>query len=254
MPDLLRQVRGALLVSLILLLVAASARAEDSYILALTWQPGFCAERAGALECKIAAKDKPRLVLHGLWPDWDMNGDSRRDASDDFCVSGENNRKVIIRLDSGSWLMLPPVGLSAVSGAVLAEAMPGTIVGLDRHEWWKHGSCSGLKPEEYFATSIALQSAVERGFLARLLANKAGATLKRKVLVDAFENDFGRGSARALMLDCANDNGVTSLMEIRIRLKRETIAQGLSADSLAIPAKAPRGDCGADIRIRNWPE
>jgi ribonuclease T2 len=236
-----------------LLLAGGPAAAEDSYLLALTWQPGFCAEHAREAECNIAPKDKARLVLHGLWPDWDVNGDGQRNAGDDFCISGESNRKSMIALDGGNWLKLPPVKLSVASSNDLERAMPGTAVGLDRHEWWKHGTCSDLKAEDYFATAIVLLREVERGSLARLLVAGAGNALDRKQLLDAFESDFGRGSARALVLDCAKDNGTTALQEIRIRLKRAGITQGLTPDSLATAAKGARGDCGTQVLVPAWP-
>jgi ribonuclease T2 len=135
--------------------------------------------------------------------------------------------------------------LSEASSNDLAAAMPGTVTGLDRHEWWKHGTCSALPPDEYFAIAIALLRQVERGSVAHLVVDHAGATVQRKALLDAFAHDFGPKSARALLLDCKDD----ALQEIRIRLKRATLTQGLTAETLAIPAKPPRGDCGAEIDI-----
>jgi ribonuclease T2 len=231
-------------------LFSARATAEDSYLLALTWQPGFCADAAHAAtaECKLAPKDKPRLVLHGLWPDWDVNGDGKRNADDDFCIPGADNRNSMMALDKGSWLKLPPMKLSEASSSDLAAAMPGTAAGLDRHEWWKHGTCLALKPDEYFAIAIALLREVERGALSRLVVDYAGGTVARQKLLDAFELDFGPKSARALGLDCAGG----ALQEIRIRLKRATITQGLTAETLALPAKPPRGDCAAKLAIPGW--
>jgi ribonuclease T2 len=254
-PDIGNLVRHTFLALVGALLFSSRASAEDSYLLALTWQPGFCADQAHAAlaECKIAAKDRPRLVLHGLWPDWDVNRDGKRNAEDDFCVSGAANRKAIIALDSGSWLKLPPVKLSEASSSDLEGAMPGTAAGLERHEWWKHGTCSDLAAEDYFATAIVLMRQVERGSLARLLVDQAGGTLDRRKLLEAFALDFGRGAARALILDCSKNGGETALTEIRLRLKRSSITQGLTAESLAIPAKPARGDCAAEVLVPAWP-
>ncbi|GAB2179424.1 ribonuclease T2 family protein [Dongia sp. agr-C8] len=255
MPGLLSRVRRALLAALLLgsLLAGGRASAEDSFTLALSWQPGFCADRAQKAECKIAPKDKPGFTLHGLWPDWDTNGDGKRNAEDAFCIANAGNRKSMMALDGGNWLKMPPVKLSQASSDDLARAMPGIVVGLDRHEWWKHGTCSGLAPEDYFATAIVLLREVERGGLARLLGAQAGRIVARKELLEAFEIDFGRGSARALMLDCAKSEGASALQEIRIRLKRSEVTAGLTAASLAIPAIPARGDCAADVLIPAWP-
>jgi len=252
MPDIVSRVRHAFCAFLLLgsLLGGGSAFAEDSYLLALTWQPAFCATHAASAECKLAATSAPRLVLHGLWPDWDVNGDGARNDADDFCLSGASSRNAVRMLDqAGNWLKLPAVKLSTATGGDLEAAMPGTVAGLERHEWWKHGTCSGLEAEDYFTTAIALMREVERGALAQLIVARAGGNLGRKELLAAFERDFEPKSGRALGLDCDRSSGGSVLKEIRIRLKRATIARGLMADNLAIPQKAPRSDCAAEIHI-----
>ncbi|MES1150606.1 MAG: hypothetical protein ABUL54_01830, partial [Dongia sp.] len=197
---------------LLLAFGGGSARADDAYLLALTWQPGFCATHAASAECKTVT---PRLVLHGLWPDWDGNGDGKRDDADDTCLS-EDGRNAILAIEKGGaagWPKLPPVALSEASRGDLAGVMPGAAGGLDRHEWWKHGTCSGLKPEDYFATAVLLVRQVERGALAKLLAERAGGDLERNALLDAFAADFGKDAARALTLDCAKSDAGSALVE-----------------------------------------
>jgi ribonuclease T2 len=234
-----------------LVLLAAfgsDASADDAYLLALTWQPGFCAAHATLAECKTVA---PRLVLHGLWPDWDVNGDGRRNDADDTCLSG-SGRNAILGIEkggAGAWPQLPPVDLSAASRGDLAGVMPGVAAGLDRHEWWKHGTCSGLKPDEYFATAVLLVRQVERGQLAKLLAARAGDSVARNALLDAFAADLGKDAARALTLDCAKPAEGGGLVEIRIRLRRAKVTEGLNPESLAIPEKPAKGGCGATIPV-----
>ena len=243
------RLRGPLLVFVLLMaLGGARAFADDAYLLALTWQPGFCAGHAALAECKTVA---PRLVLHGLWPDWDMNGDGKRDGADDTCVAG-NGRNAILDIEKSAaagWPKLPPVDLSAANRDDLAGVMPGTAAGLDRHEWWKHGTCSGLKPDDYFATAVLLLRQVERGQLAKLLMDRAGADVERNALLDAFAADFGKDATRALTLDCAKSAEGGALLEIRIRLQRAKVTEGLNPESLAIPEKPAKGDCGATVRI-----
>jgi ribonuclease T2 len=254
-PDIPLRIRRTFLSFFLVLAFAAfgpRAVAEDTYLLALTWHPAFCESHAARAECKIGAKAKPGLVLHGLWPNWDVNGDGKRNAGDAFCITGDSNRDAIVALDSGNWLKMPPVKLSAASTSDLRAAMPGTATGLDRHEWWKHGTCSGLTAEDYFATAIVLLREVERGSLGRLLEDQAGGSIARKRLLGAFEADFGGGTARALVLDCIGDGDETALMEIRIRLKRDPVTEGLTADDLAVPVRAARGDCASEISIPGW--
>jgi len=236
--------RGTLLMLALWTLFATPASADDAYLLALTWQPGFCANHAALAECKTVA---PRLVLHGLWPDWDVNGDGKRDSADDTCVAG-NGRSAILAVEkngAAGWPKLPPIDLSVASSSDLAGVMPGVAAGLDRHEWWKHGTCSGLKPDDYFATAVLLVRQVERGQLAKLLTTDAGSDIDRNALLDAFAADFGKDAARALTLDCAK----SALIEIRIRLQRAKVTEGLNPESLAIPDKPAKGDCGSTITV-----
>jgi ribonuclease T2 len=229
-----------------------AAFADDAYLLALTWQPGFCATHATLAECKTVA---PRLVLHGLWPDWDVNGDGKRNEADDTCVSGDG-RNAILGIEKGgaaAWPQLPPVDLSTASRSDLAGVMPGVAAALDRHEWWKHGTCSGLKPDDYFATAVLLVRQVERGRLGKLIVAKAGGDVERKALLDAFTADLGPDAARALTLDCAKSADGTALVEIRLRLQRAKVLEGLNPESLAVPDKPGKGDCAAAIRIPGPP-
>jgi ribonuclease T2 len=130
--------------------------------------------------------------------------------------------------------------------------MPGTASALERHEWWKHGTCSGLQGDEYFALAILLIRQTERGKLAHLIVAQAGKTVARSKLLAAFAADFGPDAARAVLLDCAKAQGESTLLEIHIRLKRDRISEGLNPDTLAIPQASPRGSCPVDVRILNW--
>ena len=233
---------------------AAPAFADESFLLALTWQPTFCSgSHASYVECRAAANTPPRLVLHGLWPDWDVNGDGKRNADDDFCVAAGEDRKAAVARDiaagkSGNWLQLPKVPLSPASETDLASVMPGTAAGLERHEWMKHGTCSGLKVDDYFATAVLLLREVERGALAKLIVASAGESVERKALLAAFDKDFGANASRAVTLDCARTTGGSALLEVRIRLKRATVMQGLNAGDLDTTER-PHGNCGASIEV-----
>ena len=118
---------GLLALALVAFGVAPDAFADDSYLLALTWLPTFCAggTHAGLPECELEANgtDQP-LALHGLWPDWDINGDGRRDAADDFCVAGDERRSILAAdagaAKAGNWLGLPAVQLSDAHSVPLA--------------------------------------------------------------------------------------------------------------------------------------
>ena len=102
------------------------------YTLAVTWTPEYCHghrdEPASAFECGGSGGASFGFALHGLWPDgigpdWPQ-----------YCKSTA---------------LLPPAtlrrNLCATPSAQLLQ-----------HEWAKHGTCTGLTPDAYFARSTGL--------------------------------------------------------------------------------------------------
>ncbi len=95
----------------------------DSYVLALSWAPAFCASGGSSKtyrECD--ARRHVGFVVHGLWPQ----------RSDGEMI--ENCGRV------------HPVGHEIVED--MLPIMPDR--GLIQHEWRAHGSCTGLSPAAYF--------------------------------------------------------------------------------------------------------
>ena len=97
----------------------------DFYVLSLSWSPTFCASQSGGKNDQQCSTDKDfRFIVHGLWPQYEK-------GYPDFCETKEPGRV--------------PQSL----GQPLFDIMPS--MGLIGHEWRKHGTCSGLGQEEYFA-------------------------------------------------------------------------------------------------------
>ncbi|SLN50390.1 ribonuclease I [Roseivivax jejudonensis] len=130
-----------------LLLMAGAARAEgeragefDYWVLAMSWSPTYCAlegRAEGSQQC-----DRPLgWILHGLWPQYHRGWPS-------YCPTGA----------------APP---SRADTRAMADVM-GTA-GLAWHQWKKHGTCSGLSSEAYFATSRRAFDAVTRPEVLRRL-------------------------------------------------------------------------------------
>lgn len=91
----------------------------DYYVLALSWEQGYCdvTARADPAECSHVRG----FVLHGLWPQ--LNGGNwPSNCSSQALPNAERKRSQGI------------------------YASPSLIT----HEWSKHGTCSGLKPAAYF--------------------------------------------------------------------------------------------------------
>jgi ribonuclease T2 len=105
----------------------------DFYVLALSWSPSYCraaGSRAEPLQCRST---RPfAFVVHGLWPQY----------------------------ESGFPRDCYPAGASRLRRHVITsmlDLMPSRS--LIRHQWRKHGTCSGLSPTRYFA---ALRQAYDK--------------------------------------------------------------------------------------------
>ena len=146
----------------VLLLSAGVARAEgepagafDYYVLSLSWSPTWCAlegDARGSAQCET----DHGWILHGLWPQYHRGYPS-------YCPT---SRRAPSRADT----------------AAMADIM-GTA-GLAWHQWNKHGSCSGLSPDDYFALSREAYGRITRPGLLRRL--KEPVTLPATLIEDAF--------------------------------------------------------------------
>lgn len=104
----------------------------DYYALVLSWSPTHCAEPEAEddeLQCNRRDGRRYAFVLHGLWP------------------QHERGYPENCRLRSR-----PFVPERTING--MLDIMPSRPLVI--HEYRKHGTCSGLTPDEYYATSRKL--------------------------------------------------------------------------------------------------
>jgi ribonuclease T2 len=108
----------------------------DYYALVLSWSPSFCADGAhsDSPQCAIDAPRPYNFVLHGLWPQygkgWPQDCATERAP---FVPNGLINQ--------------------------MLDIMPARQLVI--HEYKKHGTCSGLSPEAYFALARKLYTSVK---------------------------------------------------------------------------------------------
>ncbi len=133
---MMRFARTALCLSLLLChLGTASAQGRgprggepgdfDFYVLALSWSPGFCeldGDRDRNRE-QCAEGAGLRFVVHGLWPQ------NERGFPSECGPAGRTPSRIALDQARG---LFPSEGLA-------------------RHQWRKHGTCSGSSPSDYFA-------------------------------------------------------------------------------------------------------
>lgn len=168
----------------------------DYWVLALSWSPEYCASsdaRPGSKQCTLARE----FVVHGLWPQYES-------GHPEFC---DTQTRVPERTADQLSTLVPDRGLVF-------------------HQWRKHGSCSGLDVEDYFAQLEQAAGSVR--VPSKALARAATQKVSRADLEREFIALNPGLNAEAIVLDCRSGY----LREVRVCLDR---------------ALKPRA-CGADLR------
>lgn len=168
------------------------------WVLDVTWTPGFCATLgADKDQCGTIA---PGFTLHGLWP---------QGPGSLFCAPDRDHNVASACRD---WQALPQPPLSPDTRADLAAVMPGVADLLDRHEWIKHGTCSGLSADRYFALAASLTRNVQHSKLGRAIAARAGTTLSGAEMCSLAEKALGKKAAQAVAFSAAKDKADTYIL------------------------------------------
>jgi ribonuclease T2 len=213
---------------------AGPPASSADYVLAASWQPAFCEAHRRTPECRSQTAgrfDASHLALHGLWPE---------PRSNVYCGVSRALRSAD---EADRWRDLPPVDLSERTRAALEVVMPGTRSDLERHEWIKHGTCAGARPEAYFNAALALMSQLNASPVRALFAARIGERLGASKLRAAFDEGFGAGAGARVAIGCAG--GLISELEIHLRG-----APGPSvrlADLIAAAAPVDAGCAGGQI-------
>lgn len=215
----------------------------DSYVLALQWSAAFCETRPNLPECGDRDPDRfsaKNLTLHGLWP----NKDS--DASNAYGYCGvDDATRALDR--AATWCRMPALGLRGGTASRLAEVMPAVASCLEKHEWYKHGACSGFTADDYFTRASAIVAAVSASSFGRFLAANAGRTVSADALLSAFERDFGAGTRGMVKLTCVKARGAFLLSDVRLKLAHPLRPAG-ELGRMLLPG-AGKGNCPASFEL-----
>lgn len=178
----------------------------DYWVLALSWSPEYCGSDAARPDSRQCAQPR-EFIVHGLWPQYERG----------YPHSCPTQARV---------------GEHTIEA--LREWMPDR--GLVIHQWRKHGSCSGLSTEAYFAQ---VQRAAQRIVVPRAALRAASAQdTAPGVLEQAFIDANPGLRADALVLDCRK----SYLREVRICLDLNLEPRACGPDL--------RERCGKRLRVR----
>lgn len=215
---------------------------SDSYVLALSSQPGFCQTygyEAGKPECMHLPKNSfqaHHLTLHGLWPNQYSCGQRYG-----FCGVKQKSHHCAY----------PPLNLSSQVSEQLKKMMPSYNYGscLERHEWNKHGSCQLLSADEYFSLAMRLAEAADHSVLGEYITHHQGQKVPLSVLREMVVQTFGKKNSGKIYLGCRN--GI--LVDVYIQLPA-LIPFNESLESLvdAAPDSPVNDTCPAQVLLSNF--
>jgi ribonuclease T2 len=183
------RVLGALLLSAGMAMADGEKAGDfDYYVMALSWSPTWCAlegDRRGSPQCEAEADFG--WVLHGLWPQYengwpsycrtDARNPSRTDTRDEADLFGSSGN---------AW-----------------------------HQWNKHGRCSGLRADDYYALAREAYDRVTRPELLRKLEDPI--RVPAKVIEQAFLEENPQLDADQITITCKAGR----IQEARICLTRD---------------------------------
>ncbi len=177
-----------------------SQAGSDASLLVLTWAPSLCKVEPSNTGCRSGHVGSlgQAFLLHGLWP---------QPATEQYC---DVPRQTPDR--SRSPVPLPD-DLKANLRSLMSDSARMTT-----HEWYAHGTCSGVAPSEYFslATTLAGQATA---VLNPLFAGAEDRRVSSRSVREAFDARFGDGAGTRIGMDCRDARGEGPVVyEVRLSL------------------------------------
>jgi len=169
----------------------------DYYVLALSWTPTWCAVEGDARASRQCDPGQGfGFTLHGLWPQY----------------------------EAGWPAHCPTVQRAPSRGRTAQEADIYSTAGLAWHQWRKHGTCTGLTADDYYALARLAYERVERPALLRDLDRAV--TLPASVVEDAFLDADPTLAADGVTVTCRAGR----IREVRLCLTRDLEPRRCGAD------------------------
>ncbi len=169
----------------------------DYYVLSLSWSPSWCAIEGDSRNSPQCDDDANfGWVLHGLWPQYE----------DGYPADCRHSFRNPSRGDTSA----------------MADIM-GTS-GSAWHQWNKHGSCSGLSPDDYYALARLAYERITRPAVLRDLNRSV--TLPASLIEEAFMRDNDGLDADEITITCRSNR----IQEARICLTRDLDLRDCGSD------------------------
>jgi ribonuclease T2 len=180
---------------------------SSSSLLVLTWGPSLCKVEPSNPGCTTGHVGRlgRKLILHGLWP---------QPPSEQFCGV---SKAVADRARDLHGADMPTLNLPDDMKTDLQSRMSDAAA-LAPHEWYTHGTCSGVGPAAYFGDAVTLTD--QAGKILDPVFDKArGAQLSLGKVRAGFDAQFGEGAGERVGLTCRDVNGEEILIyEVHLSL------------------------------------
>lgn len=165
---------------------------DGSSWLVVTWGPNLCRAEPATVGCGSGrVRELGRtFVLHGLWP---------QPPTNQYCGVPEG---LADRARDTHGSTMPPVALSDDVRTQL-QSMLSDATAMSSHEWYAHGTCSGVTPDVYFGDAMALTDQV-RAILDPMFRSAKDTRLTATAVRGRFDDAFGHGAGARVGLTCRN--------------------------------------------------
>ena len=203
---------------------AATANEFSLFLLRLQWAPEWCcrSEQSYCASPGLGSATGNRLLIHGLWPQWDdvagnrtaqgINGELLTSLywpqyCGDFSICCEQQPGGRCRDSALEFCQLPAASMAAGVSSLDLEALardmpdyanqPAPDTGVFRvgdHEWMKHGSCTAMEPQEYLGAALATLATLRQQAPAAEQLLSAAAGLPPALTVRHLQQAFGDGT------------------------------------------------------------
>jgi ribonuclease T2 len=200
--------------------------AADSFVLAMSWQPAFCEgmkdgkSKNPKPECtneEFLTSDQyqaKNFTLHGLWP-------NKKSCGVNYGFCSETKEKP-------SFGAYDDLELAEQTVALLGLVMPSVRAksNLERHEWFKHGTCQHLGKNDYFKYASDLVEEFNQSFVGLLVRKtledqEPENKISLSDLKSAIDESFGPGSSNSFIIVC-NKSGMLTEVQIPIACEVKT--------------------------------
>ena len=173
---------------------------SSSSWLVLTWGPSLCAAEPTNAGCKSGhvGAQGTTWILHGLWP---------QPVEQQYCGVP---KEIAERAGDLHGHHMPSVAMANDVRATLQSMVSDASI-MAPHEWYAHGTCSGVTPDVFFgdATALTVQA---RKILDPMFATAQGGRIQLSAVRDRFDAEYGAGAGERVRLSCRNVTGEGSVV------------------------------------------